>query len=285
MQGALLPDGVARRTAFVPIKPLRTAGAQLDALRIAADGTGWLDGVLAHFEKKKIPFFFEAESRMNARTPWMMVALLVMSSSISATVLELDSENWAEHTRDQRVFVAFYAPWCSHCQRLHPVWDAVAARTDSSAHVRFGRIDCISNVELCESYDINAFPTMVLLDNAAAAQMFDAEPTAEALSEFIGTINTALCLVKDRSACTARQNATLTAYENELGTGYKIRNEMRTQRRLLEETERARKARLEEMKRTWDEYMRTHDVNVAEHEFRMRVLKELLSRLLDKDEL
>ena len=212
------------------------------------------------------------------------MALLVVSSLISATVLELDSENWAEHTRDQRVFVAFYAPWCSHCQRLHPVWDAVA-RTNSSAHVRFGRIDCISNVELCEFYDINAFPTMVLLDNAAATQTFDAEPTAEALSEFIGKINTGLCLVKHRSACTARQNATLTAYEKELGTGYKIRNEMRTERRLLEETERAREARLEETKRTWNEYMRTHDANVAEHEFRMRVLKELLSRLLDKDEL
>lgn len=64
----------------------------------------------------------------------------------------LDSYNFYELVYDRETdmvlsskpwFIEFYAPWCRHCQRLHPTWDELyLTRKDQ---VNIARVDCESD--------------------------------------------------------------------------------------------------------------------------------------------
>jgi thiol-disulfide isomerase/thioredoxin len=59
-----------------------------------------------------------------------------------------------------------YAPWCSHCKDLRPIFAKVAYyenRKDDDV-VHLGAVDCIdsNNLMLCKRFAIGGFPTLIL---------------------------------------------------------------------------------------------------------------------------
>lgn len=59
------------------------------------------------------------------------------------------------------LFVEFYAPWCSHCKNLAPIWSELASSL--RGQVRVGTMDISSNPIIAESLHITAFPTLLFL--------------------------------------------------------------------------------------------------------------------------
>jgi len=39
-------------------------------------------------------------------------------------------------------FINFGAPWCSHCQKLSPIWDRLAEKLTDIDDIRISRVDC-----------------------------------------------------------------------------------------------------------------------------------------------
>eukprot|EP00775_Hariotina_reticulata_P009534 gene9534-9698_t len=64
------------------------------------------------------------------------------------------------------VVVNFYAPWCHWCQRLEPAWEAATKAVHekypegSDGRIRFAKVDCTAEVELCRSHFITGFPSI-----------------------------------------------------------------------------------------------------------------------------
>ncbi|KDD74477.1 hypothetical protein H632_c1285p0, partial [Helicosporidium sp. ATCC 50920] len=63
------------------------------------------------------------------------------------------------------VVVNFFAPWCSWCQRLAPTWELAARASqekypEADGRVRFAKVDCVAQAELCRQHVITAFPSI-----------------------------------------------------------------------------------------------------------------------------
>ena len=54
--------------------------------------------------------------------------------------------------------VAFYAPWCGHCQHLLPEW--VTAATQLRGMVKLAKIDATENKKMAQRYQIQGYPTI-----------------------------------------------------------------------------------------------------------------------------
>ena len=54
--------------------------------------------------------------------------------------------------------VAFYAPWCGHCQKLLPEW--ISAATQLRGTVKLAKIDATENQKMAQRYQIQGYPTI-----------------------------------------------------------------------------------------------------------------------------
>lgn len=57
--------------------------------------------------------------------------------------------------------VEFYAPWCGYCQKLAPTYRKVAKSLSNYA-VNVVAVNCDENRELCASYQIEGYPTLMV---------------------------------------------------------------------------------------------------------------------------
>lgn len=87
-----------------------------------------------------------------------------------------------DKTKD--VFVEFYAPWCSHCKQLSPIFDQLAEKFKDTDTIVVAKMDATVN-EL-EHTKIQSFPTLKLYkkgDNSVVD--FNGERTLEGMSKFL----------------------------------------------------------------------------------------------------
>ena len=78
-----------------------------------------------------------------------------------AFAIELTPDTWDEETADKTVFVKFFAPWCGHCKKMKPDWDALMSEYEGSESVLIADVDCInSGKELCTKHGVQGFPTI-----------------------------------------------------------------------------------------------------------------------------
>ena len=72
-------------------------------------------------------------------------------------VIDLTDETFAAETEKGAWIVAFYAPWCSHCKKLLPLWDKLSL---IATEYKVARVDATVERELSERFDIRSMPTI-----------------------------------------------------------------------------------------------------------------------------
>jgi thioredoxin domain-containing protein 5 len=80
-------------------------------------------------------------------------------------------------------FVEFYAPWCSHCKDLSPIWDDLANQVQDG-EVKIGKVDCTVNEDACKRVTITGYPTLQVLDSTGAYQ-FEIPRNMEPMKAFL----------------------------------------------------------------------------------------------------
>lgn len=82
-------------------------------------------------------------------------------------------------------FVEFYVPWCIHCQKLSPVWDQLANKcADRASGPRIAKVDCSEEAELCQSFGISGYPTLILFSKGVQKQEYRGPRDLDSLYNF-----------------------------------------------------------------------------------------------------
>jgi len=83
--------------------------------------------------------------------------------------------------------VAFVAPWCGHCQRLHPEYDKAAESLGGVVNI--GRVNCDDEKDLAMRYGIKGFPTIKIFNAGKEyKQSPDDYQSARSASAIVGTL-------------------------------------------------------------------------------------------------
>ncbi|MEW5316314.1 MAG: hypothetical protein WDW38_007693 [Sanguina aurantia] len=96
------------------------------------------------------------------------------------------------------VMVNFFAPWCHWCQRLEPTWEAATKEAhelypEADGRIRFAKVDCTAEPELCRSHIIQGFPSIrvfrkghdeIMVQGQSSHEAYTGDRTKDALLEF-----------------------------------------------------------------------------------------------------
>ncbi|PRP81723.1 protein disulfide-isomerase TMX3 [Planoprotostelium fungivorum] len=81
------------------------------------------------------------------KTSRLLLFFLLLGAAVSQEVITLTQTNFEENVNNGIWLIDFYAPWCGHCKKLAPVWEATAKELDKeSIDVKLGKVDCTSEM-------------------------------------------------------------------------------------------------------------------------------------------
>ncbi|KAL4701647.1 hypothetical protein H8959_015651 [Pygathrix nigripes] len=113
------------------------------------------------------------------------VALLLAAAGLAAAsdVLELTDDNFESRVSDTGsaglMLVEFFAPWCGHCKRLAPEYEAAATRLKGI--VPLAKVDCTANTNTCNKYGVSGYPTLKIFRDGEEAGAYDGPRTADGI--------------------------------------------------------------------------------------------------------
>nr|XP_037278569.1 LOW QUALITY PROTEIN: protein disulfide-isomerase A5-like [Rhipicephalus microplus] len=81
-------------------------------------------------------------------------------SQVKSEVVHLDEETFKPFLkRKKHALVMFYAPWCVHCKRAKPEFQAAAEELKDDPKVALAAVDCTEHSGVCSAYDVGGYPT------------------------------------------------------------------------------------------------------------------------------
>ncbi|XP_032650064.1 protein disulfide-isomerase A3 [Chelonoidis abingdonii] len=113
----------------------------------------------------------------------LLLLLLVLGPwpGRASDVLELGDSDFESGLAERPglVLVEFYAPWCGHCKRLAPEYEAAATRLKGI--VPLVKVDCTANSNTCNKYGVSGYPTLKVFRDGEEAGAYDGPRTADGI--------------------------------------------------------------------------------------------------------
>ena len=81
----------------------------------------------------------------------------------------------------------FYADWCPHSQNTLKQWYTYKEKYTGNYSISFSEIDCDKHTNLADDYNIDSYPTIILLVDGKK-YIYDAQMNDSTLTQFINTI-------------------------------------------------------------------------------------------------
>lgn len=82
-------------------------------------------------------------------------------------------------------FVKFYAPECSRCITLAPVWEQLTSEFQDNEYVSLWSVDCKDQKNVCNYYNIEAYPSILNIDNGEKVEKYNGNKDLKDLEDYI----------------------------------------------------------------------------------------------------
>ncbi|XP_070701574.1 protein disulfide-isomerase tmx3a-like [Pempheris klunzingeri] len=98
------------------------------------------------------------------RNAVLLSALIVLVLPGDAFVEELDDNFMESRSADDVWLIKFYAPWCSFCKQLDPVWHQIGSELKSlGSPVNVGKADGTVSTGLAREFKVRGYPAIFML--------------------------------------------------------------------------------------------------------------------------
>lgn len=118
----------------------------------------------------------------------LCVSQKVAGSNDSGVKHFTSAEEYNESIGDGKsvYIIKYYAPWCGHCKRLIPVWEALGKNLQEEEGVVIASVDCTNKKlkPVCESNGIRGFPTIKSVFDGKSKETFKGSRDATNLEKF-----------------------------------------------------------------------------------------------------
>ncbi|KAG7522423.1 disulfide-isomerase TMX3-like [Solea senegalensis] len=93
----------------------------------------------------------------------LIFSAVLLATLTSAFVEELDDSFLTTRTVDDSWIIKFYAPWCSLCKQLDPVWHQIGSELKSlGSPVKVGKCDATANIGLAKEFRVKGYPAILM---------------------------------------------------------------------------------------------------------------------------
>ncbi|XP_039878713.1 protein disulfide-isomerase TMX3-like isoform X2 [Simochromis diagramma] len=100
---------------------------------------------------------------MPDRRTTVLLSVLLFASA-AAFVEELDDSFMETKGDDEIWLIKFYAPWCTFCKQLDPVWHQIGSEYRSlGSPVHVGKSDATANTGLAKEFRVRTYPAILML--------------------------------------------------------------------------------------------------------------------------
>ncbi|XP_074534587.1 protein disulfide-isomerase A3 [Halichoeres trimaculatus] len=104
--------------------------------------------------------------------------------SRASDVIDFTDDDFESKIGDHSlILVEFFAPWCGHCKRLAPEYEAAATRLKGT--VALAKVDCTANSNTCSKYGVNGYPTLKIFRDGEEAGPYDGPRSADGIVSFL----------------------------------------------------------------------------------------------------
>ena len=86
------------------------------------------------------------------------------------SIVELNTDNFAENISKGTVLVDFWAPWCMPCLMQSPILETIAQTIGNNAVIAKANVENFP--ALAELYEVEGIPTLLLFDNGKVMKRF-----------------------------------------------------------------------------------------------------------------
>ncbi|XP_078097604.1 protein disulfide-isomerase A3 [Mustelus asterias] len=116
--------------------------------------------------------------------PAAMIRFLLLActagAALATDVLELTDDDFEDRVGEHDLMlVEFFAPWCGHCKRLAPEYEAAATRLKGK--VPLAKVDCTANTNICTKYGVSGYPTLKIFRDGEESGSYDGPRTADGI--------------------------------------------------------------------------------------------------------
>ena len=131
---------------------------------------------------------------MNLSSILIGIVLVIAFSIISIFVYKRNMNKINKNPNNEFIksdktseLMMFYAAWCPHSQTALKSWYKYKESYDGKYKISFTEIDCDENPSIADSYNIDSYPTIILV-YSGKKYIYDAQMNDDTLTQFIDTI-------------------------------------------------------------------------------------------------